>query len=317
MLPSDGMRRGLAVVVVLAACSGESKQEPAGGGGAGGGGGIHSIDGGGGWGPGGADAGSSCNPVGATEPCYAGPVAAAGVGVCKLGQQTCQKDGWSECAGSVLPSTETCGDGLDDDCDGSPDEGCACTSGQKQSCYPGPLGSGNQGVCKPGTQLCVNGVWSPGCEGAVLPSSEKCNGLDDDCNGKADDGNPGGGGACTTGLAGPCASGTHACEGATIVCKPNGNPSDPACKPCGGCLQGHPDCNVACQKIADRPSGSCAVPNSTDPGNCCACANAYDCSGCLAGFPDCDSACQNAGYAEGYCAVDKSTNPGNCCACLN
>jgi len=311
-------RATLLAALLALACSGSSSSDPSpSSGGSGGSGGMHGIDGGGGWGPGGADAGSACSPAGAKQPCYAGPSAAAGVGVCKLGEQTCATTGWGACVGSVLPSTESCGDGLDDDCDGSPDEGCACTSGQKQACYSGPLGSEGKGVCKPGTQLCVAGVWSPGCDGAVLPSEESCNGKDDDCDGQTDEGNPGGGASCTTGLAGPCASGTQTCGGGKLSCKPNGNSSDPACKPCVGCLQGHADCNIACQKIADRPSGSCAVPNSTDPSACCSCAPANDCSGCLGGFPDCDAACQNAGYAEGYCAIDKSTNPGACCGCLN
>lgn len=321
-------RRGsffaLAACLIAAAldtgCSGESSSDPSASGGAspaGGTGGVHTIDGGGGWGPGGATAGSPCSPVAAKQPCYAGPVAAAGVGVCKLGEQTCDKSGWGVCIGSVLPSTESCGDGLDDDCDGSPDEGCSCTSGQTQPCYAGPLGSENKGICKNGKQICVAGVWSPSCEGSVLPQDELCNGKDDDCDGQTDEGNPEGGGACATGLAGPCASGATTCSAGTLSCAPNGNPNDPACKPCVGCLGGHADCNIACQKIADRPGGSCAVPNSTDPGNCCACAAAKDCSQCLGGFPDCDAACQNAGYAEGYCAVDTSTNPGNCCACLN
>ncbi|GMV12116.1 MAG: hypothetical protein AMXMBFR56_03400 [Polyangiaceae bacterium] len=301
------------VVALLAACSGQSSQEPGGGGGGGGGsGGVHTIDGGGGWGPGGADAGSACAPVGAKQPCYAGPISAAGIGVCQLGEQACSASGWGACVGSVLPSSESCGDGLDDDCDGSSDEGCQCASGDTQAC-----GAESKGVCKPGKQLCVNGVWSPSCDGAVLPSPEQCNGKDDDCDGQIDDGNPEGGGACATGLAGPCAKGENMCSAGKLACKPNGDPNDPACKPCVGCLQGHADCNIACQKIADRPGGSCAAPTSTDPGACCSCLPQYDCSQCLAGFASCDAACQNAGYAEGYCAVNASTDPGNCCACLN
>ena len=313
-------RSGTAVAIALAAvvawaCSGETNAEHAAGGG--GTGSVHGVDGGGGWAQGGSDAGSPCGTPGSQEPCYAGPPSAAGIGVCKLGTQKCTSGGWSECAGSVLPSTESCGDGLDDDCDGSPDEGCGCQSGTTQPCYPGPLGSRGVGICAGGIQKCVNGFWDPACAGAVLPGGETCNDQDDNCNGQIDEGDPGGGAACNTGLAGPCATGKTSCSKGKPVCVPNGDPNDPACKPCAGCLGPHPDCTVACQKVAGRPSGSCAVPNSTDPGNCCACAAELDCSKCLAGFPDCDSACQNAGYAEGYCYNDKSTDPGACCGCLN
>jgi hypothetical protein len=45
----------------------------------------------------------------------------------------------------------------------------------------------NKGVCKAGTQSCVNGSWDPTCAGQVLPAAEACgDGLDNDCNGVAD-----------------------------------------------------------------------------------------------------------------------------------
>mgnify|MGYP003331251583 CR=1 FL=1 len=39
---------------------------------------------------------------------------------------------------------------------------------------------------------------------------ERCNGLDDDCDGVVDNGNPGGNQACNTGQLGVCAAGTTA-----------------------------------------------------------------------------------------------------------
>jgi hypothetical protein len=49
-----------------------------------------------------------------------------GVGVCAAGVQLCNASGTSygACIGDVVPSAETCGDGLDNDCDGLVDEGC-------------------------------------------------------------------------------------------------------------------------------------------------------------------------------------------------
>ncbi len=66
-----------------------------------------------------------CAP-GAQLACYGGPAATAGIGVCVAGVQVCNAAGsaYGACAGAVLPSAEACGDGLDNDCDGSVDEGC-------------------------------------------------------------------------------------------------------------------------------------------------------------------------------------------------
>jgi hypothetical protein len=47
------------------------------------------------------------------------------LGVCQAGTQTCLGGAWGACTGEVLPkSTEVCGNGLDDNCDGMTDEGC-------------------------------------------------------------------------------------------------------------------------------------------------------------------------------------------------
>lgn len=62
----------------------------------------------------------TCIPE-ATQPCYTGPMDTLGVGLCKGGTQTCAADGksWGKCEGEVLPGTETCGNGIDEDCNGS------------------------------------------------------------------------------------------------------------------------------------------------------------------------------------------------------
>jgi len=52
----------------------------------------------------------------------------------------------------------------------------------------------------------------------VAPPAEECNGLDDDCDGAADDGDPGGGGPCDTGEPGRCAAGTEHCQWGALAC---------------------------------------------------------------------------------------------------
>lgn len=75
---------------------------------------------------------------------------------------------------------ETC-DGLDNDCNGVVDDLGEWT------CYTGPEGTENVGICHGGTQQCVDGV-PTSCLGERTPSSaDLCNGFDDDCDGKTDE----------------------------------------------------------------------------------------------------------------------------------
>ncbi|MDW8363992.1 MAG: putative metal-binding motif-containing protein, partial [Myxococcales bacterium] len=52
-------------------------------------------------------------------------------------------------------------------------------------------------------------------------ATEECNGRDDDCDMEVDEGNPGGGLVCSTGMPGVCSSGVTVCRGGLIVCQPD------------------------------------------------------------------------------------------------
>ncbi len=69
---------------------------------------------------------NDCDEVtdGLREPCYAGPDGTEGVAGCRAGERVCAAGAFGACQGQVLPRAEVCGDGVDDDCDGSADEGC-------------------------------------------------------------------------------------------------------------------------------------------------------------------------------------------------
>jgi len=55
--------------------------------------------------------------------CYSGPAETRGVGACRTGKRTCTAAGaWGACLGEVLPRAEIL-NGIDDNCDGSVDEG--------------------------------------------------------------------------------------------------------------------------------------------------------------------------------------------------
>jgi hypothetical protein len=174
------------------------------------------------------DDGCECTD-GETRSCYGGPAGTAGVGACAAGTQACEPgpggvgSSFGACAGEVTPGTETC-NGIDDDCNGAVDEGCECIGGETRSCYTGPAGTAGVGPCRAGTQMCLDAgggasAWGS-CAGVVLPGSEVCNGVDDDCDGTIDDGCacvPGAMRSCYTGPAGTdgvgaCRRGVETCE---------------------------------------------------------------------------------------------------------
>ncbi len=161
-----------------------------------------SSQGGGGGGEGGATSATStttststgatpiCTP-GDTEPCYGGPNGTLGVGLCRSGARSCDADGlgWGACVGDVRPREETCGDGIDEDCDGTADEanaGCSCVPGEEVDCYEGPQGTENVGLCRGGTRRCdaFGSGYGP-CQGQVVPQVENCaTTADEDCDGQ-------------------------------------------------------------------------------------------------------------------------------------
>ncbi len=78
---------------------------------------------------------------------------------------------------------EICGNGLDDNCDRTVDEGCACDPGMVQRCFGGPPGRRNIGICQDGTQTCLGTrQWGP-CLGGIIPRPDECNGADNLCTG--------------------------------------------------------------------------------------------------------------------------------------
>ncbi|MGV3625740.1 MAG: MopE-related protein [Archangium sp.] len=159
-----------------------------------------------------------------------------GVGACKAsGELRCSIDQLSvACAArEALPSDESC-NGIDDDCDGMTDESLA------GCCVPGatlPCGV-DVGACSVGVQTCSSQRAFEDCRDSNgnpqrLPGSvgERCNAIDDDCDGSTDETFTLGL-ACTRGVGACAASGVTACaadEQTTRCDAIEGTPSNETC----------------------------------------------------------------------------------------
>jgi Notch-like protein len=237
---------------------------------------------------------------GQTQTCYSGPMDSMGQGACIGGQQTCDLTGtWGACVGEVLPLMETCNN-VDDDCNGQIDDmgmqscgvgACtavvlACENGKMPTCSPGspsnelcdgldndcdqlvdetfpgkgsPCNTGLPGACNNGKTDCISA--DPACVPTTLPSMEKCNGIDDDCNGTVDDNIPGTGMPCGTGFPGVCNQGTYSCKFNVLDCHADTTASPEKCNglddDCDGVNdEGDPESGAVC--MTGMP-GACAT----------------------------------------------------------
>jgi hypothetical protein len=202
---------------------------------------------------------SNCNGI-ANEGCaciVGDPARSCGAGGakgnCAKGTQACNAGVWGAC--SVAPAgADSCAvKGDDANCNGTPNDGCPCVTGDTQSCGPAAVG-----ICKPGTQTCTAGVWGA-CLGAVNKAARDCtSAADNDCDGKPDN---------TIDLVCKCAAGgTQAC---------GAHPGNDGKGPCHAGSQ-------ACVVAADKTSSDWGVctgavgPAATDT---CAAGNDDNCSG--------------------------------------
>jgi len=181
-------------------------------------------------------------------------------------------DGLAGCeyACTFVSADESC-NGADDDCDGTVDEGFACAAGVTTACTT-TCGSAGTGPC---TLACV-----PPAGAACAPPAESCNGLDDDCDGAADDGFAcalGTSETCTTGSGAPgrrnCVSGCTwgVCSATGEACNGVDDDGDGLCDEDFDCCRGATGvCTTSCGTTGTRAcSSACGWSACAPPAESC------------------------------------------------
>jgi len=213
------------------------------------------------------------------------------VGICTTGTTACV-GGVLVCQGGSQPQPEVC-NGLDDDCDGNTDEtplndapttpgcwdlpatGCnpVCQHQNLQWCPPSGAtctGTGsNPGLsppCNTGTLVCAGSTgWK--CQGGTVPAAEVCDGVDNDCNGTADDNITGLGQTCGNTTA-PCTPGTTVCTNGKITCQGGTQPQPEVCNGIDDDCNGTVDDGLGLGNKCTQPYDTTAYPGDRTKGLC-------------------------------------------------
>jgi hypothetical protein len=129
--------------------------------------------------------------------------------------------------------------------------------------------------------------------------AEVCNGLDDDCGGQVDEGDPGGGASCSTGLPGVCGAGVMHCQNGAVQCVATVAPGSQI-EICNGV-------DDDCDGVVDE-----GFNLANDPQNCGYCGHVCSMPHAVAGCAL--SACRIASCNPGY--VDLDATPADGCEYL-
>jgi hypothetical protein len=235
------------------------------------------------------------------------------------------KGGWSQVKVACALQAEIC-NGLDDDGDGQIDEGLP-TDGPAVDCdgdgYPLCATSATTAVDCQGRSVTLVPGGAPDCNdqiGAIhAGAAELCNGLDDNCNGQVDEGNPAGGAACiVAGLSGPCAQGVTSCASGPMRCVQTVFPTAETCNgvddDCDGTVdEGNPPGGASC--TVPGALGQCAAGVSSCATGSLSCAPLHTATveTCNGLDDDCDGAVDE-GLGTVSCGVGACARSVNACS---
>ncbi len=178
-----------------------------------------------------------------------------GLGVCNHTIQKCVGGETQTCDPLQGATTESC-DGLNNDCDADTDEGC--DDDGDDYCDFAMSVTGTPAVCPNGGNDCNDG------NAAINPSvTEKCNNINDDCDGSTDEGCDDDGddwcdsGMTTVGMPAVCPNGGGDCNDGVSGIRPGATET---CNNVDDDCSGVTDDNVAAGSDSFEPNESCAAP---------------------------------------------------------